>query len=213
MTDLNNMGSQYTLSHLEETDLNSNPIEQFDEWMKEAIKSQAPEPTGMTLATSDKHGVVRTRTVLLKFYDDNGFVFFSNYESAKGQAIADNPNVSLNFWWPSFERQVIIQGQARKLDAKHSDEYFAKRPKESNIAAIVSKQSHPLGHKQSLIDDYDKMIDESKTLSQVKRPPNWGGYVVTPVEIEFWQGGAHRLHDRLRFYKTVSGWDINRLYP
>lgn len=213
MTNLNDLGKEYALSHLEETDLASNPVEQFRKWITEAIQAKVKEPNAMALATVDADGQPHCRMMLLKYFDDRGFVFFSNYQSTKGHDLEHAPKAAMVFWWPHFERQVRIEGSISRLDDKHSDEYFAQRDPESNIAASLSKQSQVMTDKQDFVDKFEEMrsnIDKSPSLS---RPPHWGGYVLSPERVEFWQGGPHRLHDRLSYEKNGDEWSISRLYP
>lgn len=213
MTNLNDLGEDYQLSHLEEGDINPNPVKQFEIWINEAISANVKDPNAMALATADAQGVVSNRMMLLKYFDDNGFVFFSNYESPKSQALSSHPQAALLFWWPKLERQVRIQGTVAKLDKKHSDLYFEKREKESNIASTLSKQSQILHDKQVFIDHFQQEKENLKNQNQIPRPDHWGGFILTPSNIEFWQGGPHRIHDRIAFEKDGASWQMNRLYP
>lgn len=213
MTNLNDLGQEYELSHLEERDLNPDPIEQFRKWISEAIQAAVKEPNAMALATVSPQGQPHCRMVLLKYFDERGFVFFSNYESTKGNDLNHNPKASLTFWWPDFERQVRIEGTISKLDSKHSDEYFAQRDPESNLAATLSKQSQILTNKQLFVDEFDNQRSKLDDSTPMIRPDHWGGYILKPHRMEFWQGGPHRLHDRLSYNHDSNAWNIVRLYP
>ncbi|HET9843963.1 MAG TPA: pyridoxamine 5'-phosphate oxidase [Gammaproteobacteria bacterium] len=212
MTNLNDLGRQYELSHLEEHDLKPQPLEQFQLWIQDAIEGKVKDPNAMVLSTVNAQGLVSSRLMLLKYFDKNGLVFFTNYHSPKAQALQEHPQATLLFWWSEFERQVRIDGLVEKLDSEHSDAYFQKRERESNIAAMLSKQSTPLNDKKSFIDLFEKERNKSSDDALI-RPPFWGGYLLKPVYYEFWQGGPHRLHDRLVYRKIKEDWEITRLYP
>ena len=212
MANLNDIRRDFGLSHLEESDLARDPIQQFELWIQEAIQSNVKDPNGMALATADAKGRVSVRMMLLKYFDQNGFVFFTNYESLKGRMVAENPHASLLFWWPDFERQVRVEGLIEKLDQKHSDEYFNERLFESNIAALLSKQSRVLSDKQAFIDEVEQARKEFHS-KPILRPDYWGGYILKPHYFEFWQGGTQRLHDRLVYQMKNDRWSITRLYP
>lgn len=212
--DLSQFRREYLKGGLSRSSLNEDPILQFSEWFDQARKTEIADPTAMTLATVGRNGQPSQRTVLLKYFDENGFVFFTNYESRKAKEIKDNAKVSLLFVWLDLERQVMINGIASKISAVESAKYFMTRPKESQMAAWVSSQSHPLSSRQMLSQKFQEMkrkIGEGK----VPLPSFWGGYRVHPVEIEFWQGRKNRLHDRFLYTKNgASGeWTIERLAP
>ncbi len=199
---------------LSRSNLDSDPILQFTEWFDQARKIEIADPTAMILATVGKGGQPHQRTVLLKYFDEKGFVFFTNFESRKAREIKENANVSLLFVWLDLERQVMINGTAAKVSAAESAKYFMSRPKESQMAAWVSSQSNVLSSRQMLLQKFDEMkrkIGEGK----VPLPSFWGGYRVEPVEIEFWQGRKNRLHDRFLYTKIAdtNEWTIERLAP
>ena len=198
---------------LAEGDLAEDPITQFRNWLAEAaLNPVIVEANAMVLSTVDAQGP-QSRTVLLKDVTALGFSFFTNYESNKGRAIAANPNVSLLFPWYAMERQVIIRGIAEKVPASASSEYFATRPWSSQIGAWASSQSQDLESREHLQGRFDEFAAKFPQGSAVPMPPHWGGYLVTPRSIEFWQGRYSRLHDRLIFTSTGSGWQLARLHP
>ena len=208
---LKDIRNNYTRSRLDETDLDNNPFGLFKKWMKETIEQGEAEPTAMTLATCE-HGFPDTRIVLLKEVTSEGFIFFSNYLSTKGKQIEKNNKVSLNFFWPSLERQVRIKGMAEMLNKKDSEEYFHSRPRESQIGAWASRQSTPLPDRKTLEQQY-LLFQEKYRDSIIEKPDYWGGYLVSPLEIEFWQGRPGRLHDRFRYTLEHNTWTIIRLSP
>lgn len=200
----------YKLRALSEGEADKNAIAQFEKWWREATDSKIDEVNAMTLATASSDGVPSARIVLLKGFDEKGFVFFTNYNSYKGQQLAENPRACLLFFWKELERQVRITGIISKTDPIHSDEYFNSRPEGSRISAMVSPQSQVIGSREWLEDRVDEVI---KNENDIKRPAHWGGYVVTPVTIEFWQGRSNRLHDRLLYTLEDGEWKIERLAP
>jgi pyridoxamine 5'-phosphate oxidase len=200
----------YILKSFNESDANPNAIRQFDKWWQEALTSDIPEVNAMTLATSSADGVPSARIVLLKGYDDNGFVFFTNYNSYKAQQLAENPRACLVFFWKELERQVRITGITEKTDEQTSEAYFNSRPEMSRVSAIVSPQSEVIANREWLENEVMK-ITNSKS---IKRPSHWGGYVVRPITIEFWQGRPSRLHDRIQYtLEENGGWKMERLAP
>ncbi|MBU1564581.1 MAG: pyridoxamine 5'-phosphate oxidase [Proteobacteria bacterium] len=212
--DLSQFRREYLKGGLSRADLNNDPIMQFSAWFEQARKTEIADPTAMVLATVGNGGRPSQRTVLLKYFDQKGFVFFTNFESRKALEIKGNSQVSLLFVWLELERQVMINGVASKISVAESARYFMSRPKESQMAAWVSSQSHPLTSKQILMQKFQEMktkIGEGK----VPLPSFWGGYRVEPLEIEFWQGGQNRLHDRFHYAKDegAANWTINRLAP
>lgn len=212
--DVSQFRREYLKGGLSRADLNADPVLQFSTWFEQARKTEIADPTAMVLATVGSTGRPSQRTVLLKYFDQSGFVFFTNFESRKAMEIAGNPQVSLLFVWLELERQVMINGLASKISVAESARYFMSRPKESQMAAWVSSQSHPLTSKQLLMQKFQEMkakIGEGK----VPLPSFWGGYRVEPVEIEFWQGGKNRLHDRFHYTRQEGSgdWGINRLAP
>ena len=201
----------YRLQELTEADVASDAIDQFTRWWQEAVESQLEEVNAMTLATATKNGVPHARIVLLKDYDKQGFVFYTNYSSHKGQEMQENPHAALLFFWPALERQVRIEGVIEKVTAAESDEYFHSRPAGSRIGAWASPQSTVIPTRGVLEENVQKFTTEFN--SGIPRPPHWGGYRLVPNSIEFWQGRSSRLHDRILFTQTDTGWQINRLAP
>ena len=202
----------YALKDLDETQVSDDPIAQFGLWMNEAIAAKANEPTAMTLSTVDSENRPSSRVVLLKGFDPTGFVFFTNYESRKGLSIAANANVSLNFFWPELERQVNITGSATKVSTAESEEYFSSRPLASRIGAWASQQSTKLRSREEL-EHRVADLTEKYSDGNVPLPPFWGGFRVSPVRIEFWQGRQSRLHDRIVYELRDLAWEIVRLSP
>lgn len=209
--DIASIRREYTRNKFNETNANPNPFKQFKIWFDEAIAVGQIEPTAMTLSTADKNGIVTSRVVLLKHFDEEGFVFFTNYNSLKGRQIADNPNVSLLFFWDILERQVRIEGICQKTTQQESDEYFQTRPYLSRIGAWASKQSQPLKSRFTLMREVAQLV--VKYPNYVPLPDFWGGYRVIPRLFEFWQGRENRLHDRIQYKKDGTIWQISRLYP
>ncbi|WP_207514773.1 pyridoxamine 5'-phosphate oxidase [Longitalea luteola] len=204
---------EYKLKSLLEKDVDRNAIRQFDTWWQEALNSEIDEVNAMTLATASADGVPAARIVLLKGYDERGFVFFTNYESFKGMHLAENPRACLVFFWKELERQVRITGLVDKVSAQESDLYFNSRPEGSRIGAWASPQSQVIASREWLEEQEQKLRNEfgSQPLS---RPAHWGGYRVKPISIEFWQGRPSRLHDRLLYsLQSDNTWTIERLAP
>ncbi len=205
--------TEYKKGILSESEVHQNPHIQFDLWFKEAIKSEIPEVNAMSLATASKEGRPSVRIVLLKNYDEKGFVFFTNYESAKGNQIQENPQAALLFFWEPLERQVRIVGQVEKISVLESWDYFKKRPIDSQLGAWASQQSTIVSTRDALDFAFKKMVIQFKN-KEVPLPPNWGGYRVLPEEFEFWQGRPSRLHDRISYIKKSEGfWSLSRLSP
>ncbi|MFN5317554.1 MAG: pyridoxamine 5'-phosphate oxidase [Bacteroidia bacterium] len=195
---------EYTLSHLEEHTTSDNPFEQFALWFNEVLQSNNPEPYAMTLSTINASGKPSSRVVLLRHYDENGFVFYTNYQSQKGIDIEHFPHVALNFFWPEFERQVRIEGIVYRVATAVSDAYFASRPRESQLGAWASPQSNEIGSRTELEQAF-AACNEKFEGQEVPRPANWGGYIINPEKFEFWQGRPGRLHDRLCFQLSENG--------
>lgn len=214
MNDLSNYRKSYDKNELIETQLPENPIELFQQWFTqmEDLKGNE-EVNAMTVSTFGSDGFPKARVVLLKKFDENGFVFYTNYDSEKGKAIAKNPNVCLSFFWESHERQVIIKGVAERLDEHSSDLYFASRPEGSQLGAIVSNQSEVIASR-IVLEEKLKSLEKEYQNKPITRPENWGGFLVRPIELEFWQGRPNRLHDRIRYQlNSDASFKIERLSP
>lgn len=213
MSSIADIRRDYSLKTLNEGEVADSPFLQFADWWQQAIESEIDEVNAMTLATASLEAVPSARIVLLKGYDENGFVFYTNYESAKGRELAENPKASLLFFWKELERQIRITGIVEKVSAAESDEYFLSRPTGSQIGAWASPQSHVIENR-SWLEKQVKMLEEKFSTEAVTRPAHWGGYRVKPVIIEFWQGRSSRLHDRLQYSLQENGsWKIERLAP
>ncbi|UUV21252.1 pyridoxamine 5'-phosphate oxidase [Paenimyroides aestuarii] len=214
MTDLSNYRKSYEKSELLESMIDENPLMQFKKWFHETEEfGGVEEVNAMTLSTLGLDGFPKSRIVLLKKYDENGFTFVTNYDSEKGKALLQNPQVCLSFFWHSLERQVIIKGIAEKQSEAYSDGYFHSRPKGSQLGAVVSPQSEVIPNREFL-DTKLKELEKKFANTEVNRPPNWGGILVKPVSIEFWQGRPNRLHDRIKYTLKPDGdWFIERLAP
>jgi pyridoxamine 5'-phosphate oxidase len=202
----------YLKSSLSENDVAIDPFTQFSKWWEEAINAHIEEVNAMTLATSTPEGFPSARIVLLKGFDQNGFVFFTNYTSKKGKEIEENPHVALLFFWKELERQVRIVGKIKKLDVAASDAYFNSRPEGSKIGAWASQQSEAI-ESRKIMEERVSAIEEKFKSIEIFRPDFWGGYIVAPTSIEFWQGRSSRLHDRILYTKKEVHWDIQRLAP
>ena len=202
----------YKLQSLLEQDISQDPFEQFDAWWNNAINSDIEEVNAMTLATCTTTGTPSARIVLLKGYDNEGFKFFTNYQSHKAGEMEQNPKVALVFFWKELERQIRIEGTVEKVSPVESDEYFASRPLKSKIGAWASPQSKQVDNRLWIEDSFEEFSDKF-TEEEVPRPPHWGGYIVKPSLFEFWQGRRSRLHDRIQYTKEEIGWKIERLAP
>lgn len=208
---LRDIRKQYHFSALLEEDINPTPLLQFDTWLQEAIESDQLEPTAMILSTSDEQQQVHSRVVLLKERVDEGFVFYTNYEGNKAAQIAQNNKVSLLFFWPTLERQVRVEGKVEKMSDVASTDYFLSRPLDSQLGAWASPQSKQIPSAKYLETQFSYF--QQKFGNAVPKPPHWGGYVVKPTLIEFWQGRPNRLHDRLQFTFENEKWTLARLAP
>ena len=226
---------EYSFGGLDRDDLSPDPLEQFTRWFGDVSESRRGgrlrrigialydlwhallghppvDVNAMVLATADRDGVPSARTVLLKGADGRGFIFFTNYDSRKGRELAENPHASLVFFWPGLERQVLVTGDVTKLPAEESDRYFRSRPRGSRIAAWASNQSAPVPDRAALEEQW-RATDRRFPGDDVPLPPNWGGFMLAPRRIEFWQGRPNRLHDRFCYTREASGWRIERLAP
>ncbi|WP_028298111.1 pyridoxamine 5'-phosphate oxidase [Olivibacter sitiensis] len=209
---LEDIREEYKQAELHESSVKANPLEQFDIWFKEALLAKVPEVNAMTLATADSKGIPNARIVLLKHASEEGFSFYTNYVSEKGEEMAKNPFVALVFFWSQLERQVRVLGQVEKLSVQESTAYFHSRPIGSQLGAWASPQSKEIPNREYL----QKRIKELETEyegNEVPKPPHWGGYLVRPFRVEFWQGRPNRLHDRIRYELVDNNWEIVRLAP
>ncbi len=204
----------YTLRALDLEGTAPDPFTQFGQWMDEALRAAVPEPTAMHLGTVSPDGRPAGRIVLLKGLDADGFTFFTNYDSRKGRHLAGSPFVSLTFFWPELERQVRVEGVVRKVSSEASDEYFRSRPRASRIGALASPQSQVIPDRRVLEEKVETLNAQYGEGADIERPAHWGGYVVTPDAVEFWQGRPSRLHDRILYTRTATGaWQKSRLAP
>jgi pyridoxamine 5'-phosphate oxidase len=210
--DLQKLREDYSKHSLDESDVDKNPLKQFEKWMEEALDSKIPEPNAMTLSTVDMENKPHSRVVLLKGLEDGGFVFYTNYASEKGKQIDQNPNVSLCFLWLELERQVLINGNVEKLPEEENNAYFKKRPYKSQLGALASNQSSEVPNRAFLEKKFAELEDKYEE-GDVPKPETWGGYKVMPEAIEFWQGRRSRLHDRIKYEIVADKWNIKRLSP
>jgi len=213
-TDLGNYRKSYEKQELLEEHVSNNPMELFQKWFDEVDKHfDVDETNAMTLSTIGLDGFPKGRVVLLKKFTNEGFIFFTNYDSEKGKAIIENPNVCLSFFWPAAERQIIIKGHAERIAENLSDDYFESRPRGSQLGALVSQQSQTIKNR-ALLENRLKDLESKFDGKHIPRPKFWGGFIVKPIEIEFWQGRPNRLHDRLRYLlRNDSSWILDRLSP
>lgn len=213
MSDIASIRNEYTKAELDSNLVHSNPIEQFNQWFNEALAAKIPEPTAMHLATVNEYGHPTGRIVLLKGIEDSKFVFFTNYQSNKGKELETNPACALTFFWIELERQVRIEGIASRISENRSSDYFQSRPRGSQIGAWASPQSAVIADRNILVQRVNEMEKRFTGKETLPRPHQWGGYEVDPFRIEFWQGRANRLHDRIFYRKTDNVWQISRLAP
>jgi len=205
------MRLNYEQGQLLESNIDLNPFNQFKKWFDQAVEAKTIEPNAMTLATATKDGIPSARIVLLKEFDETGFVFFTNYDSRKGKELNDNPFAAILFWWREFERQVRIEGKIEKISRKESEEYFNQRPLKSRYGALVSNQSQIVENREALEKRFSEL--EKQFGEKPPTPENWGGYRLIPVKFEFWQGRESRLHDRICYQRENNNWKIFRLQP
>jgi pyridoxamine 5'-phosphate oxidase len=203
----------YSMQALTEASVAANPIDQFKNWLEEAVQSEAEEPTALVLSTVNEAGKPSARVVLLKQVAAEGFTFYTNYDSRKGQELAQNPHAAITFFWPALERQVRIEGTVVQVAAQVSDDYFHSRPKGSQIGAWASPQSQQIKDR-AVLEEADAHYQEKfADADQIPRPPHWGGYTLQPERIEFWQGRPNRLHDRIVYELQHNAWRLKRLAP
>jgi pyridoxamine 5'-phosphate oxidase len=209
---LQNLRQDYRVASLSENDVAANPFLQFNKWFSDAVDAQLYEPNVMTFATADSDGKPSARIVLLKGFDENGFVFYTNYESRKANDLVENPQAAAVFFWAELERQVRIEGIVSKIDTETSEEYFHSRPIGSQIGAIASPQSSVITDR-SILEEKVSMLTAQYEGKVIPKPDNWGGYLIEPKRIEFWQGRSSRLHDRIIYDFIEGSWKISRLAP
>ena len=205
--------TDYGTIALEEGSLSTDPIAQFREWLDEADEAGIYEPNAMVISTIDPDGSPTSRTVLLRGVSDEGFAFYTDYTSQKGRALLDNPAIAAVFPWYPLHRQIKIRGVARQVSAEDSDAYFATRPRDSRVGAWASDQSQPIDSRSALEDKVAQMEQKFEGVDDVPRPEKWGGFLIQPQSIEFWAGRRSRLHDRIRFVRSATGWTTERLQP
>ncbi|MBV9455845.1 MAG: pyridoxamine 5'-phosphate oxidase [Rubrobacter sp.] len=211
--DLQRLRKEYTRAGLAEADADPDPIEQFDKWFNEALAANLHEPNAVTLATATRDGRPSARVVLLKGYDDRGFVFYTSYDGRKSRELEENPRCTLVFYWGELERQVRIEGRAKRISGEESDAYYRSRPRGSQLGSWASAQSRSV-EDRGILEKRLRELDATYEGSEIPRPPFWGGYRIEPGAIEFWQGRENRLHDRLLYSRVDSGgWRIERLQP
>ena len=211
--DLESLRREYLHGGLSRDDLASEPFDQFSTWMQQAIDLKIADPTAMTVATVAANGQPSQRMVLLKHFDEKGFVFYTNFGSRKADELGQNAKISLHFPWHAIDRQVKVCGEAAKVSTAQSLKYFASRPRESQLAAVASQQSSVLTSRTFLLNQFESLKQKFRH-GEIPLPDFWGGYLVVPHEIEFWQGGVNRLHDRFRYLRNEDGtWSIDRLAP
>jgi pyridoxamine 5'-phosphate oxidase len=204
---------EYRQGVLDEASVAPCPLDQFRTWFDEALKTEPQEPNACALATVGRDLKPSSRMVLLKQLDDRGFVFFTNYQSKKGQQMSENPQACLLFYWATLERSVRIEGIIEKVSSQESSEYFSSRPRASQLGALVSKQSEHAPTRAEMELALQKLEAECKDQDTIQRPEHWGGYRLKPETYEFWQGRENRLHDRIRYQRSSEGWKIERLWP
>jgi pyridoxamine 5'-phosphate oxidase len=210
--DLSHLRKEYAEAGFDETMAGHDPFLLFSQWFDQALESELPEPNAMTLATSDHQGKPSARIVLLKELDNNGFVFYTNYQSRKAQELDMNPNAALVFLWLEIQRQVRVEGYVERVSPAESDAYFALRPRDSQLGALASPQSQPVPSARFLEEKFLELKSRFENLA-IPRPPHWGGYRLIPTRWEFWQGRMNRLHDRIAYVRQDDKWQVVRLAP
>lgn len=214
MVDIKQLRKEYTAYTLGPEDVSESPLAQFKAWFEQAVQVQVPEPNAMTLATCTPEGKPSARIVLLKGIEEGGFVFYTNYNSRKGKELEQNPQAALAFLWHELQRQVRVEGPVRKLSPESSTAYFQSRPKGSQVGAWASPQSTPIASRAVLEKRVEELAGQYVGAEILPRPPHWGGYVLEPTVVEFWQGRSNRLHDRIRYRLDENGnWQVERLAP
>ncbi len=211
--DIGALRKSYKAKTLDIKDVLAHPIDQFKVWFEEALAVEDREANGMTLSTVDKEGRPSSRIVLLKGITNQGFLFYTNYQSRKGQQLINNPVAAIVFWWPALERQVRIEGKVVKTSEETSNQYFQSRPKGSQMGAWSSPQSQVIKDRSILTEKMEELESLYQSKEKLPRPPHWGGFCLIPDYVEFWQGRPSRLHDRIRFIKNQQSWQIDRLAP
>ncbi len=210
---LNSVRRDYAGQELTKTSVKENPFVQLSDWMEDAVNAKVFDPAAMILSTVDGEGKPSARTVLIRGERDNGIIFYTNYESKKGQDLINNPHVAITFLWVELDRQIRITGKAEKISYEDSHKYFSQRPRESQLSAIASPQSHVVDDRQALEDKYKSAESQFESMENIPCPENWGGFLVVADSFEFWQGRPNRLHDRVKYSKEGSMWKITRLAP
>jgi pyridoxamine 5'-phosphate oxidase len=209
---INKLRHDFSKRSLDEKDVSPDPLVQFEKWFREAVDTKVNEANAMSLSTVSAEGKPSSRILLLRNFDEKGFVFYTNYASRKGGEINDNPNAAMLFFWPELERQVRVEGILMKQSSSESDLYFNSRPRESKLGAWTSAQSKIIESRKVLDEEYEK-LGKKYPGDSVPRPPHWGGYILKPASVEFWQGRPSRLHDRILYTKERDSWKIHRLAP
>jgi pyridoxamine 5'-phosphate oxidase len=210
--DASRLRKEYTSAGLVEDDVDPDPIVQFHNWFEKVIEADLHEPNAMTLATASREGGPSARIVLLKGYDERGFVFYTNYEGRKARELEANPLCALLFYWGELERQVRVEGRASRIPGEESDAYFSSRPRGSRLGAWASEQSQPV-EDRNVLEERVRALEAEYEGREIPRPPFWGGYRVEPEIVEFWQGRENRLHDRIVYRRTGEVWKMERLQP